>query len=143
MLPLLLFMSWGLVSFVLASAVRVCAVGVEGLGSLCWGSEADADADSCSLDDSPGAVPMPASLPPPPPAADDAADDAELDRVRRAPLGCVARNIIQFLEPTPIDFFRRHKQKKTSAGGFHRQIMAAVQYLVGLARCAVYERANE
>ena len=142
MLPLLLFMSWGLVSFVLASAVRVCAVGVEGLGSLCWGSEADADADSCSLDDSPGAVPMPASLPPPAPAANDAADDAELDRVRRAPLGCVARNIIQFLEPTPmIDFFPggTSKQKKTSAGGFHRQIMAVVQY----ARSAVYERANE
>ena len=137
-------MSWGLVSFVLASAVRVCAVGVEGLGSLCWGSEADADADSCSLDDSPGAVPMPASLPPPAPAADDAADDAELDRVRRAPLGCVARNIIQFLEPTPIDFFPGGtNRKKNSAGGFHRHIMAVVQYLVGLARCAVYERANE
>ena len=136
MLPLLqLFMSWGLVSFVvLASAVRVCAVGVEGLGSLCWGSEADADADSCSLDDSPGAVPMPASLPPPAPAADDAADDAELDRVRRAPLGCVARNIIQFLEPTPIDFFPGGtNRKKTSAGGFHRQIMAVAQYLVSLA----------
>ena len=86
-------MSWGLVSFVLASAVRVCAVGVEGLGSLCWGSEAEAD--GCSLEDSPGAVAIliPAVLPPP--AADDAADDAELDRVWRAPLGCVARNIIQ------------------------------------------------
>ena len=117
-------MSWDLVSFVLASPVRACAVGVEGLGSLCWGSEAEADAEGCSLDDSPGAVAMPPLLlPPPAPAADDAADDAELDRVRRAPpLGCVARNIIQFLEPLRL-IFPGGTNKKNSAGGFHRQII--------------------